>query len=97
MKSLKTAYQVAYNNFFKIFLHTPGFYEESRQHFGIRLKKGSKKAPGSDFFFEFVTKVVATHPSSTGYLIRVFPESCLSINDPETMVNDMHSNHFARV
>jgi len=51
-----------------------GFYEDVENHrFGVKPKRGKPK-PGSDFHFEFVLKVVASHPASTGFLVRVFPE-----------------------
>jgi len=51
-----------------------GFYEDVENHrFGVKPKRGMPK-PGSDFHFEFVLKVVASHPASTGFLVRVFTE-----------------------
>jgi len=38
--------------------------------FGVKPKRGKPK-PGSDFHFEFALKVVASHPASTGFLVRV--------------------------
>jgi len=48
-----------------------GFYEDVENHrFGVKPKRGKPK-PGSDFHFEFVLKVLESHPASTGFLVRV--------------------------
>jgi len=39
----------------------------------MKLKRGTKK-PASDFYFDFALKVIASHPSSTGFLVKVFTE-----------------------
>lgn len=50
-----------------------GFYEDSENcRFGTKPK--AKEKPASDFNFEFIAKVAASHPSSTGFLVNVFPE-----------------------
>ena len=62
-----------------------GFYEDAEKcRFGTKPK--GKEKPASDFYFEFIAKVAASHPASTGFLVNVFPESNSSEEvDPESM------------
>ncbi len=41
--------------------------------FGLKLKRVKRK-PSSDFCFDFELKVVASHPASTGFLVKVYKE-----------------------
>lgn len=50
--------------------------------FGVKPKRGKVK-PSSDFHFEFDLKVVANHPASTGFLVKVFPERNVDVDDAE--------------
>ena len=45
------------------------------------MRNGIKKPPCSDFYFEIISKVIACQPSSTGFLIKVFPDQTNS-EDP---------------
>lgn len=54
-----------------------GFFEDEERHVFGTFKKDWKR-PLSNFTFQFVTKVVATSASSTGYVVEVTPESITS-------------------
>lgn len=63
------------------------YYDDS-ETFGT-LKK-DQKHPLSNFSFQFVTKIVAAHSSSTGYIVDVTPErvggdTTCSSDDEETI------------
>ena len=65
------------------YMYYAGFYEDAdNHHFGLKPKRGKPK-PASDFYFEFVMKVVAGHPASTGFPVKVFPESDTATIIPE--------------
>ena len=56
-------------NYFNI-----GFYDDFETGtFGTKTKKGAKR-PLSNFNFKFKVKMIASDPSSTGYLVEVVPE-----------------------
>ena len=52
---------------------TIGFYDDDEDHTFGTLKK--QKRPLSNFTFKFVKKIVASHSSSTGFLVEVIPET----------------------
>ena len=53
---------------------TIGFYDGDENHtFGTMKMK--QKRPLSNFTFKFVKKIVASHSSSTGFLVEVIPET----------------------
>ena len=53
---------------------TIGFYDDDGNHTFGTLKKKQKR-PLSNFTFKFVKKIVASHSSSTGFLVEVIPET----------------------
>ena len=70
--------------FIQVTYNPVGFYEDEEGHTFGTVKKGVQR-PLSNFTFEFVTKIVASNANSTGYIVKVTPESIRSEdNDSES-------------
>ena len=57
-----------------------GYYDDIEGCTFGTIKKGVRR-PLSNFNFTFKGKVIASVPSSTGYLVDIFPESLDKVTD----------------
>ena len=71
---------------------TIGFYDDDENHTFGTLKKKQKR-PLSNFTFKFVKKIVASHSSSTGFLVEVIPET---VSDDSSSSSDSEDTTSSR-
>ena len=72
---------------------TIGFYDDDEKHMFGTLKKKQKR-PLSNFTFKFVKKIVASHSSSTGFLVEVIPETVGDDSSSNSESEDTTSSRY---
>ena len=73
-----------------------GFYDDDENHTFGTLKKKQER-PLSNFTFKFVKKIVASHSSSTGFLVEVIPETVGDDSSSSSESEDSTSSRYVNL
>ena len=76
---------------------TVGFYDDDENHTLIGTLKKKQKRPLSNFTFKFVKKIVASHSSSTGFLVEVIPETVGDDSSSSSELEDSTSSRYVNL
>ena len=72
------------------------FYDDDENHTFGTLKKKQKR-PLSNFTFKLVKKIVASHSSSTGFLVEVIPETVGDDSSSSSESEDSTSSRYVNL